>query len=223
MACADSYTGASCNQATGCCMFFNSACDATGQCASAYIQAPDGYHCASAEFCTSGFCNLSDAGPPPEGRCASAPVGCALMGATPTAGGCCAGLVKGDAGPSCCMPDNSYCYYDSSCCSGTCSGGRCLPIGGRSGRLGDRCLNGNECAGAALCDPVSRTCETRWCMPGALSFSGCCTFSYYTGRCQFPGGAVCGIGGPNFTCSSGAQCCSGVCNASNNCDYVQFF
>ena len=224
MACGEYSAGATCNQATGCCFFFDSACDSTNQCSYAYLQADNGFHCASAEFCTSGFCNLSDAGPPPEGICQTAPPGCTLMGAAPAVGGCCLGLVKGDAGANCCLPDKSYCYYDSSCCSGTCSGGRCLPLGGRSGRAGDRCLTGNDCTGAALCDPVSRTCQTRWCFPGTVPHSGCCNFSWYSGLCNFADGGVCGIGGPNYTCSVGADCCSGACNGTTHeCSYVQFF
>ncbi|MBI3184783.1 MAG: hypothetical protein HYZ28_21815 [Myxococcales bacterium] len=216
--CSAPSTSAVCTQAVDCCFFFGSACGVGDRCVSSSAAGADGQHCASADFCSSARCELADAGPPPTGRCAADDGGCAIIGATPGSAGCCAGTVL--SGSTCCLPDGSYCYYSSSCCSGNCTGGRCLPSGA-GGALGDRCLSGSECGGQLLCDPVSRTCTNRWCMGGGSLYPGCCRFTLWNGLCVFPDGGSCG--NPGSTCTGNAQCCGGTCKTNGLCDSILFW
>jgi hypothetical protein len=208
-----------------CCIFFDSVCSASNQCGSATIgTAPDGSHCASADFCNSGNCQPLVAGPPPDGRCVTPTNGCVTLSQGLDAGqSCCPGTVASPPGsgssPTCCLPQDSYCYYANSCCSGECKGGRCVPAGSGGGP-GDRCLSSPECSGALLCDPVSRTCTNRWCMAAPLAHTGCCSWNSYPGSCNFPDGGTCLL--PGTPCTGSGECCSGSCTGSR-CDTITFF
>ncbi|HLL55413.1 MAG TPA: hypothetical protein VK447_17775 [Myxococcaceae bacterium] len=222
-ACSDGNSGNLCSQAVDCCVHFSSVCNSGGNCEGGTVgSAPNNYHCASSDFCGSGYCELVSSGQPPTGFCKAPANNCVTVRQT-TSGTCCPGLERNATSGACCLPNESYCYYDSSCCSGNCSGGRCKPAGA-GGALGNRCLSSPECGGQLLCDPVSRTCTGRWCMRAPLPYPGCCTFSQWNGQCSFTDGRTCG--NPGATCTAGSQCCSGTCQQTGNtmtCGAIQFF
>lgn len=228
-ACADGNTGAACGQAVDCCVFYGSVCNPTGHCESSFGASADGYRCPSADFCTSGYCELvADGGTtPPDGVCKTPANGCKTLGSAVSGSQtCCPGMIAATppSGTSnvCCLPEGAYCDRNqSSCCSGNCLGGRCVP-NSDFGNLGHRCVNSNECGGQLLCDPVSRTCTGRWCMQTG-AYPGCCSFSAWNGTCRFPDGRTCQNPGASCTQATASQCCSGTCDSTNHCDTIIFF
>lgn len=193
-------SGASCNQAANCCVGSH-ACGPSNTCESGVADFGDGYQCVSADFCASSRCDLTDAGPPPTGRCAADDGGCVppkgFSGTKP----CCSGLVV-DAGV-CCLPEGAYCSSFANCCSGTCYGWQCVAEGAN---LGDRCLGGSQCQQSFICDLVSHTCTDRQC----VASRGCCTFSDRNGLCDFGDGGSCG--NPAHSCNANSDCCSDRCS-----------
>lgn len=171
-----------------------------------------GERCVASEFCATSFCAALDAGSL-DGVCQPA-TGCGALGASP-APDCCPGLQ--DVGGTCKQSDGAWCYYDSSCASGNCQGGRCGPAPASNHHA--RCFGSGTCPGADYCDPVNGLCVERWCLPAGLNaWSGCCRSDGY--QCKFADAGVCTM--PGVASSNGPKCCVGT--ASNgHCDPVMFW
>ncbi len=204
--------GDSCTSAANCCA--GSAC-VSGLCSSSN-GAANGARCQGSDICQSEWCDARDAGPN-DGVCTDPNAtgnACTPAGVAATTLACCAGLTQGT---TCCMPDQTWCYHDTECCSGNCYGGRCGPQPGR----GHRCESSGNCLGENLCDPVNGICENRWCLPaGRNLYTGCCKWLNYPGPCIFPDAGSCLI--PGTPTSNAASCCSGTISGGY-CDAVQLF
>ncbi len=205
--------GGPCEKATDCCPEYS--CAADKRCTYASTRLPDGDRCSSSGQCLNGFCNPADAGPH-DGVC-TMPVTCAPLNSVNIAN-CCPGLV-GDGGSTCCEPDQSWCEYDSDCCSGSCLGRRCIRA--TSAYIGDRCSVDPNCAGLiSFCDPTGLTCSERLCLPaGKNKYTGCCSVTFGSG-CRFSDGSSCLLG--NAPTADANACCTGLLS-NGKCTIVNFY
>jgi hypothetical protein len=207
--------GDSCTSAATCCA--GSACVA-GKCSDS-LGAANGERCQGSDICQSEWCDARDAGSN-DGVCTDPGTACTPAGVAATTLACCPGLTQG---ATCCMPDLTWCYHGSECCSGECWNGRCGPQPGTHGR----CDNSANCTGRInLCDPVNSICTNRWCLPAGLNaFSGCCRWASDSSPCVFADGGVCLL--PGIQTSNAASCCSGrlytPTTGPTECDAVQLF
>jgi hypothetical protein len=155
-------------------------------------------------------CGTTCQGPGYDYQCCSGRCGDAGIG---DGGFFCDSTGPGDAG-TCCLPLVSLCTQSSSCCSGLCFLGLCLPADGGITQqpVGKGCLLQTDCVSGSICDPVTQSCQSLFCYPdqtsgataacGSLQLNSTAVFLTDGGRC-LEGGESCS---PNPN-----NCCSGVC------------
>ena len=122
-----------------------------------------------------------------------------------------------------CISDNQPCSTNASCCSGTCSGGACVPLSTACLTLGNACTQNGECCSelcqGGRCSASSFCRQTNdVCSVGSDCCSGTCTIASGAslGTCAAPvtGAAACsGVDGTvcDSALTCGAGCCSGLC------------
>jgi hypothetical protein len=101
-----------------------------------------------------------------------------------------------------CRSTGQSCGASSTCCDGTCSGGRCCFAESSA------CAEDGDCC-SGICNPTGTCATTRCADTGATcsSASQCCSnICGSDGRCGAP---ACGAGGA--TCTRDSECCNGLC------------
>jgi hypothetical protein len=179
----------------------------TSTTATGTMGAADGTACTMGGMCASGNCSV-------DGVCCATACTGSCQECKSTDGMTCAAVPKDQQSPGC---------TGTSACNGV---GGCSKADGQGCAGGSQCASGN-CSGDGHCCPTACagacfTCAGATCQPAAKGTldNGCASYSTTDYKC-LQNGDVCACDGagvcklePQASCTQGADCLSGDCNAS---------